>query len=331
MGPFAEFDNVASYSKYPFLDSCSLKSTQGFVLPTDFLLDLSVCLWAEGVPYLSSLSHGIGTISIAGKPVASFKYSGAGSVPVMDYGTGRSCGLVVLGPSASGYEETRFTAQATSLCPACFCTFSKSKPIISLSDGTTAISGNVRIAGENGVYVTMVGDNSLRIDVIAEPETASQCCPYPVRGIVVAGRGCPVVVGVPLQYPGTESGFVPGIIALHSEISADAVCGSKEKYVNKDGTLGSNYCIPEAPVEINPCLDEPGTGPSTIEPSNGNIDFVPFSGSGEGPSPVAVEVHKAPAGVAASSVSSFSSPDMKNLAALANSGTVVLKLKGKTT
>jgi len=329
MGPFAEFDNVASYSKYPFLDSCSLKGAQSFVLPVDFLLDVSMCLWAEGVPYLSSLSHGVGTFSISGKAVASFKYSGPGSVPVLDAGTGRSCGMVVLGSSASGYEESRFTVQATSLCPACFCTFSKSRPIISLSDGTTAISGNVRIAGENGVYVTMVDDNTLRIDVIAETSAASQCCPRPVRGIVVASRGCPIVAGVPLQYPGTESGFVPGVIALHSKVTADTVCGSKEKYVNEDGTLGSDYCIPETPAEDDPCVEE--TGPSTIEPSNGNIDFVPFLGSGEDSSPVAVEVHKTPAGTAASSVSSLSSPDMKNLAAIANSGTVVLKLKGKTT
>jgi len=326
MGPFAEFDNVAELSKYPFSDSSSMKSDTGYVLPTDFLLDISMCIRTEGVPYLSSISYGVCTFSVAGTAVAYFGYSGPGTVQVFESSTGRSCGIAVLGKSAMGFESLQFGRNAARLCPSCFCTFFRDKPVMSLSDGSTKLAGNVRLTGKNGVYVTLVGKDTFRIDIVGDPEEPVQCA-SPVRRVVVIGRDCPVIAGVPMQYPGTDNGFVPGVIAVRSKLSADDVCGGTEQFVQPDGTLGTRSCDPDPPATREPlCLED--SGPGVVYPANGNIDIVPFHGDGEPTSPVEVETVKTGA-EAVPVVSSMSDPSMKNLADVSGSGTVVLKLKGK--
>jgi len=322
MRAFSEFGNTARLSKYPFSDSSSMTASGGYRLPDDFLVDASICVRSSGVPYLSSLSKGVGSFSVDGVLVATFSYSGTGPADVVSADSGKVCGVVVLGPSATGFESLSFRSSAARLCPSCFCSFFREAPVMSLSDGNVRLRGNVRIRGENGVYVTQVGENKLKIDVIGNPETPETCL-EPVRRLVVVARDCPAVAGVPLQYPGTDEGFVQGVIALRSPLGADDVCGRKERYFDVNG-YAEISCSCEPPSFEPPCLEDTET--SVVYPANGNIDLAPFfSRLEESPSPVMVEVRKNGFG----SVSTLSSSDSKSLAALANSGTVVLKFKGK--
>lgn len=331
MGPFAEFENSSENSKYPFSAGCSLLDDGGNRLPDDFMLDVSVCLWSSSAPWLSSLSGGVGVFSAGGSEIASFSYSGPGPAQVVDLSTGRTVGFVVLGRGASGFEEHVFDSGAAVLCPSCFCLFSPGGCVVSIAsdfDGKE-IAGNVRIAGKNGVYVTKKGPNKLRIDIIGEPTPTESCCSDAIYGFVVYGVNCPILAGVPIQYPSSSQSTVtiPGVVALKSSLSASAACGKIESVVQQDGTIGKEYCdsVSDLPQDTA-CI--PSFGPFVIPVSNGCFDFVPFSAPGEGGSAVSVRTEKAGAS-SLSSVSALSDPSFKSLASATNSGTVFLGLKGR--
>lgn len=334
MSFYLEQQNEARYSKYPFADLSSLLDDSGYRLPEDFLIDVSMCTWGESALYLSSVSQGVGVFSDSSGPVAVFKYSGPGTYPVLDALTGLELGCVVLGPSASGIEEAQFQRASTLLCPACFCLFSGARPVVSFwcdVDGESVeLRGNVRICGKNGVNVTKTGDDKLRIDVIGHNDPAKSCCSDPLRAFIIYNSDCPVVSGTSINYPNYSpipgNDIIPGVVVLHSPLSSDAVCGKKEAYIDENGNIGLRYCdyVPP-PAPDDPCSDYNSSMFVAI-PSNGNIDFVPFSLKSGG-SPVYVKSLRS--GSAASFVSNLSDPSMKNLAIAENSGTVVLGLKGR--
>lgn len=332
MGPFAEFDNIASNTKYPFADGCSMLDASGAELPAAFLLDISFCLRSRGLPYLASLSKGVGTIAVDGEPVASFSYTGPDTVQVVSSDTGKPIGLAVLGSAASGMEEYEFDEGEMAFCPACFCTMFSSSPIVSVSPDfdSPRLYGNVRITGKNGVYVTKIGVNKLRIDIIGEASSSNGCCDNPIRGLVVLGRCCPAIAGTVMQYSAVSGDgiTIPGVVAMHSILDSDAVCGRQESYIQPDGSLGRDYCkSPKETEKETPCM--PSYGPFTVYPSNGNIDLVPYSSPGEGANPISVKTVKAGAG-ALPAASGLSEASVENLASLAGSGTVVVGLKGSS-
>lgn len=335
MRTYVEFDNASKFSKYPFLDSASLLDSNGSALASDFMLDASMCLKAADVPYLSALSDGVGVFSCSSGVVATFEYSGPGSVPVLDSKTGKELGFVFLGAAATGLEKHTFSSSATTLCPSCFCLFQSNAPVFSISSGDddNRLGGAVRIYGENGVYVTKTVDSEtnaiqLRIDIIGPSQTLKSCCDDPIRGIVIRSFGCPPVAAVPALYPQADitaaDEIIPGVIMLDSPLTADAVCGKKERYVSDDGEVGLQYCDKDEnpPETVVPCIE---SGPYIIKPSNGGVDFIPSSVRGASP----VVIDTTTLGSAAEAVSNFSDPSMKNLAIIENSGSVVIKLKGR--
>jgi hypothetical protein len=334
MSFYLEHQNEARYSKYPFTDTSSLLDDYGYKLPDDFLIDASMCAWGNSTLYLSSLSQGSGVFSDSSGPVAVFEYSGQGVYPVFDVSAKSEIGCVVLGQSASGIEESKFSPSATTLCPACFCLFSLSKPVVSfwcdVNGEPVEFRGNVRICGKNGVNVTKTGSGNLRIDIIGHNDSVKSCCSDPLRAFIIYNSDCPVVSGTSINYPtyfpASSNDIIPGVIVLHSPLSSDTVCGKKESYIDDNGNIGLRYCdyVPP-PAPDNPCSDYNSSMFVAI-PSNGNIDFVPFSLKSSG-SPVYVKsLHS---DKVSSFVSNLSDPSIKNLAIAENSGTVVIGLKGR--
>ena len=330
-----EFLNEAGLSKYPFADGCSLVARNGFELPPEFMVDASFCFRGSGVPELSSLSSGRGVFSANGVEVAEFRYSGPGAVPVFDLSSGRETGVVVLGSGAKGTELCGFDDGAAVLCPSCFRVFRDSMCVHSISDGHGAkLHGAVRIHGSNGVYVTKFhkdGKVQLKIDIIGPVPVTESCCDDPVRGFAIWSHDCPVVAAVPVLYPALDNDgvddFIPGVVALTSPLSADAVCGNKEKFVNPDGTISSRYCDRKPDEEETPvdCIE---SGPYLVAAANGNIDFTAYRAMFDPPNPIEVEVFRV-GGQALASLTDLSSSSAKNLAISANSGSVSVKLKGR--
>jgi len=328
-----EFENESGLSKYPFSDSCSLVDSGGNKLPEGLFLDISVCLRGSGAPRLSRLTGGTGTFSINNTDVAFFSYTGPGSFAIMDASTLQEIGVVVLGKSAGGAEEYEFNVGSAELCPSCFCLFPSDQPIFSISDGVgQKLRGAVRICGSDGVYVTKIneGDKTkLRIDIIGAVPVSESCCSDPVRNVILVAEGCPIVAGAGMAYtPVTPRGkyeLIPGVVLLRSSISADSVCGNQERYIDANGKVGLRWCDTHYDDYVEPeCIE---MDPVAIFPSNGNIDFVPYSAV-DSATPLEVETIKA-GSMAFSAVMDLIDPDMKNLAILSNSGTVVLKFKRK--
>lgn len=327
---YEEYQNEARYSKFPFADTASLVDDNGHRLPDDFLLDASICLWGSSVPYLSSLTSGVGTFSAGGAAVARFDYTGPGTFPVFDISTGCEVGCVVLGPAASGIEEASFSPGSSVLCPACFCLFPSNKPVTTISctvDGEEIeLRGNVRLCGRNGVYVTKVGTDSLRVDVIGAAEFKS-CCNNPLYSFIIHNTDCPAVSGTFIQEasssPNSPASAVPGVVALYSPLTADTACKKREQYIDSEGNIGFRVCGREPLVPADPCI---GINRTTflVVASNGSIDFIPYSSVGG--SALLVQTVR-PSGTS-SFVSGLQDPSMKNLALAENSGSVVIGFRG---
>jgi hypothetical protein len=204
-----EWRNANAHRHYPFADHARLAATDSTELPDLLFEDARIYLIGAGPDvYLSEIKIGIDTVTVRIQDASgvyatgSFTLSAPASGEIALYDQyGRPAGVLV-----STYTklvqlptlfpaQVNFTASATPFAASCVVPQPQTGLRGILLDDGTFLSGDVYLAGEDGIVLSIPSANTIRIDVIGNPYQHQEECDE--EGIAVpAFRGLRTINGI---------------------------------------------------------------------------------------------------------------------------------------
>lgn len=186
----SEWRDSQATRRYPFADGASLRSTSGFVLPDEILIDAALYpVSSSGPLFLAEIELEPGLASLwlgdaTNKRLASALVdlqSPVEELPLLDT-FGRTAGLLLVDtvqlrelktwPTGSHLftPDTAAFAPSTIMLPAVFGLHGF------LLDDNTVVAGDVWLVGEDGVVVREVEPGIIRIDIVGDPLFRRRLC-----------------------------------------------------------------------------------------------------------------------------------------------------------
>ncbi len=187
---FPEFRDEQEKTKYPFADSATLTSVDGFSLEVDTFLDASLYpVGGAARTYLSSVTVSTRSVVLTiGEPrnrnLATVEFDPLDPPDILSFSDAydRPAGVLVsesvrLAIFQSWPEgEHRFNAEATEFVASCVVPMPQDGLRGIATEDGNLLTGDVWLYGENGVVLRGDGDGNIRVDVVGDPLYRRKLC-----------------------------------------------------------------------------------------------------------------------------------------------------------
>ena len=200
---YTEYRNQNEARNYPLDDLASMLASDGRVLPSDFLIDASICVIKyDGIPYIKSINVITGKIVI-GSDSGEYGYADFDGVSdrsmVYDYTFDRPIGVLVYGDAGRAFNmQTNYTfrPETTRFAPSAWFEL-KQKGVrgFLLEDGTL-VTGKVKFEGRKGVETVSYYLSTAWFTEARSTLAISAKGELPIQPDIPAGEGTPGVAGI---------------------------------------------------------------------------------------------------------------------------------------
>lgn len=185
---FAGWRPQQQESRYPLLDSCSGRSSDGYTLSNTFLIDASLAFTDSAQSlHISSISNSSGVVAISIRNQIDTEVGVATYAPTIADGelrvvdaAGRQLGmlLVDVAEAVKLFSEIRgvvsFDSDAAIFCPRCVHVYAADVVTGIAVEGLAANRGHVALIGEHGVVLRRVLSESITVEGVTGNFTVNQ-------------------------------------------------------------------------------------------------------------------------------------------------------------